>query len=179
LLSNVSQIIGTLKSAYGLRSLHVSFGCTNDECRTGNKTKSFFIQYIGQIGESHSLELSLLPTNSPYLQESVSGNIDLFFDTNEGKSSFNMTTPFCGTSEKPNCRVSYINFAQCSFIPSWAGAILVIFIILLILLMVWLVYHFCYRRRKVDGPLNHVLRTSRDPLVQTPPIEEEALENGR
>jgi hypothetical protein len=41
---------------------------------------------IGQIGESHSLELSLLPTNNPYLQESVSGNIDLFFDTNEGKS---------------------------------------------------------------------------------------------
>lgn len=56
---------------------------------TTNKT-------LGIIGESHPLELSSLPSNNPYLQESVSGNIDLFFDTNEGKSFH-----FAGTNSLP------------------------------------------------------------------------------
>ncbi len=44
---------------------------------------------------------------------------EMFSDSGCGNTSdpsFNMKTPFCGTSEKPNCRVSYINIARCSFI---------------------------------------------------------------
>jgi surface protein len=44
---------------------------------------------------------------------------EMFVDSGCGNTSdpsFDMKTPFCGTSESPNCPVSFIYFARCSFI---------------------------------------------------------------
>jgi len=42
----------------------------------------------------------ILPSNNPFLQESVSGTIDLFFDSNEGKSYHFTSTPQLSTTQR-------------------------------------------------------------------------------